>query len=95
MDYGGDWVNSDQNFDNFFKSLVVVFQMSTTEGWVDVMWRVIDTAGINMIPVKDNRYLWGIYFLLQIIVTNFLMLNFFAGVVIESFNTERDRMGGQ
>ena len=95
MDYGGDWVNSDQNFDNFFKSLVVVFQMSTTEGWVDVMWRVIDAAGINMIPVKDNRPFWGIFILIQIIITNFLMLNFFAGVVIESFNTERDRMGGQ
>jgi hypothetical protein len=95
MNYGGDWVNSDQHFDNIANSLVVVFQMATTEGWVDVMNKIKDSNGIDMIPIQDNQPLWGIFFMLQIIVTNFLMLNFFAGVVIESFNQERDRTGGQ
>jgi hypothetical protein len=95
MNYGGDWVNSDQHFDNIANSLVVVFQMATTEGWTDVMNRIKDSNGIDMMQIQDNQPLWGIFFMLQIIVTNFLMLNFFAGVVIESFNQERDRTGGQ
>jgi hypothetical protein len=95
MNYGGDWVNSDQHFDNVANSLVVVFQMATTEGWVDVMNKIKDSNGIDMMQIQDNQPLWGLFIMLQIIVTNFLMLNFFAGVVIESFNQERDRTGGQ
>ena len=37
LDYGGDWVNGDRNFDNFFEALSLLFQLSTTEGWQDIM----------------------------------------------------------
>ena len=63
MDYGGDWVNRDQNFDNIFKALVIVFQMSTTTGWVTVMNGIIDSAGIDNIPIENNKVYWTIYFM--------------------------------
>lgn len=37
LDYGGDWVNGDRNFDNFPNAMLVLFQLSTTEGWMDIM----------------------------------------------------------
>lgn len=34
FDYGGDWLNNDYNFDNIMASMLNLFVLSTTEGWV-------------------------------------------------------------
>ncbi len=38
MDLGGDWVNNYLNFDNVLNGMVTLFVLSTTEGWVDLMY---------------------------------------------------------
>lgn len=38
LDYGGDWLNQDVNFDNIISSISALFQMSTTEGWMKIMF---------------------------------------------------------
>lgn len=35
LDYGGNWVNADYNFDNVLKAINALFVISTTEGWLD------------------------------------------------------------
>ena len=47
VDYGGVWVNRDANFDNVFNSMVTLFEVSTTEGWVGAMWNGVDSVGID------------------------------------------------
>jgi hypothetical protein len=47
MDYGGDWVNEDQHFDDVPSSIVTLFNVMTTEGWIGVMWNAVDAARIN------------------------------------------------
>jgi hypothetical protein len=37
LNFGGAWVNSDYHFNNLPEAVSTLFQMSTTEGWVDVM----------------------------------------------------------
>ena len=36
-DYGGDWLKRDLDFDNISSSLSTLFQISTTEGWMELM----------------------------------------------------------
>ena len=36
-DYGGDWLKRDLVFDNISSSLSTLFQISTTEGWMELM----------------------------------------------------------
>ena len=50
MDYGGDWVNKDQNFDNVGASFITLFNVMTTEGWIGVMWDAVDANVINEMP---------------------------------------------
>lgn len=38
MDFGGDWVNQDQNFDNVIQGFGTLFNVMTTEGWIGVMF---------------------------------------------------------
>lgn len=46
-DSGGLWKNKDTNFDNVVNSMLILFEMSTTEGWIDVMWNGVDAVGID------------------------------------------------
>lgn len=51
IDYGGEWVNSDQNFDNVGRAMITIFNCMTTEGWIDVMWTAVDASKIEHVPV--------------------------------------------
>lgn len=41
-----------------------------------------------------NRSEWQAFYIFFVIVGNFFLSNLFAGVVVDSFNTERDKLGG-
>ena len=47
MDYGGEWVNNDDNFDNVPQAMMTLFGMTSTEGWLDVMWNAVDSTEIH------------------------------------------------
>jgi hypothetical protein len=51
-------------------------------------------VGIDMQPIYNSNIAWGFYFIGFIVIGAFLMLNLFAGVVIDNFNKERDKIGG-
>lgn len=40
FDYGGDWVNADTNFDNIIFAISALFQLSTSEGWIKIMYHL-------------------------------------------------------
>lgn len=63
--------------------------MSTTEGWLDVMNRGIDSVDIDYQPHTNNNIYWSLFFIFIIILSNFFMLNLFAGVVVSTFNKEK------
>jgi hypothetical protein len=42
MNYGGDWIVKDSNFDNIFEAMSTMFKVSLTEGWLDIMFDGID-----------------------------------------------------
>jgi Ion transport protein len=47
LNLGGAWVNFDSNFDNLPVAISTLFQISTTEGWIDAMNAGIDSVGID------------------------------------------------
>jgi len=49
--------------------------------------------GIDMEPVHLNRIYVGLFYVCFIIVGSFFMLNLFVGVVISTYNNEKDRLG--
>ena len=50
FDYGGNWLNTDYNFDNVLNAMIGLFVISTTEGWIDQMNQGIDSVGIGYQP---------------------------------------------
>lgn len=94
MDRGGNWVNEKLNFDNILQAMISLYVIASTEGWIDMMWLGVDSRGIKMQPHKDNQLYWSIFYIGFIVVGSFFIMNLFAGVVVDSFNQEREKIGG-
>eukprot|EP00957_Ditylum_brightwellii_P030192 2284667-Ditylum_brightwellii.AAC.1 len=56
----GEWTDViPQNFNNVLNGIALLFEISTTEGWVDIMYTAIDQRGVESQPVRDNNVLWA------------------------------------
>jgi hypothetical protein len=75
-----------QNFDSIGEAMLTLFEISTTEGWVDVMYAGTDARGPFMQPLRDVQELWSIFFVLFIFVGSFFILNLCVGVILDNFN---------
>ncbi len=90
----GEWkLVIPQNFDNVLNGMALLFEISTTEGWVDVMYAAIDQRGVEMQPIRDSNPLWAVFFIFFLIFGAFFILELFVGVTIENFNKIKERTG--
>eukprot|EP00947_MAST-08B_sp_MAST-8B-sp1_P003925 g3925.t1 len=93
--WGGEWaLVTSQNFDNIFFALSTLVEMSTTEGWVDIMYAAVDSRGIDAQPVVNNSEGWSMFFVAFIIVGSFFFINLFIGLIIENFNRSQQKGTG-
>lgn len=53
LDLDGEWINTTENFDNVAIGVRTLFEMMSTEGWIDVMNNGIDAVGVDMQPKKN------------------------------------------
>jgi hypothetical protein len=84
--FGGEMTNADANFDNVLHSMITLFEMSTTEGWIAIMLMGIDASGEKQHPVENFNRPYALFFVLFMIVGCFFALNLFVGAVIDAFN---------
>ena len=90
----GEWVMVvPQNFNNVVQGIALLFEIATTEGWVDVMYAAIDQRGIDAQPIRDSNIIWAVFFILFLIIGAFFLLELFVGVTIENFNKIREKTG--
>lgn len=92
LDYGGDWVNMDQHFDNVGAAMISLFNIMTTEGWIGVMYSGVDATKIDMMPVLDNNEGYVLVYFFFMFVGSLFILNMFVGVTINVFNKEKEQL---
>ena len=72
--------------------MVTMFNMMTTEGWIEVMWHAVDATEINQEPRENNNQYFILFFILFLIFGALFILNAFVGVVISVFNDEKSKL---
>ena len=82
-----------QSFDNVMSGMALLFEIATTEGWIDIMYAAVDQRGIEMQPIRDNNPFWALFFIVFLIVGAFFVLELFVGVVIQNFNKIKEKTG--
>jgi hypothetical protein len=90
--FGGEWVNPDFQFDTTMESMLTLLSIQSTEGWVDTMWYMIDVEGQEIHPVRDSKRYYCVFAIALTVLMTLLFLNLFVGVVIESFNVEKEEL---
>lgn len=95
VNYGGNWVLKDANFDNTISAMLTLFQLTQTEGWIDVMFDGIDSTQVGYQPKQFTSVYLIFYFIAFMTVGSQFIVNLFVGVVIDNFNTikEREELG--
>ena len=90
----GEVISINQNFDNVGEAFNLLFEITTTEGWITVMMAAVDSMGYEMQP-KRGAHLANIgFFILFMLIGAFFVMELFVGVVIDNFNRLRDSKGG-
>lgn len=83
---GGVWKPSlSQNFDNIFQSFITLFEIMSTEGWVDVMYAAADSNGIYMQPRRDASLWIAPFFVVYVFFSFMFLLNLSVGVIVDNF----------
>ncbi|XP_038608195.1 sodium channel protein type 8 subunit alpha isoform X3 [Tachyglossus aculeatus] len=89
------WKNVKINFDNVGAGYLALLQVATFKGWMDIMYAAVDSRKADQQPkYEDNIYMY-IYFVIFIIFGSFFTLNLFIGVIIDNFNQQKKKFGGQ
>ncbi|CAD7924383.1 unnamed protein product [Amoebophrya sp. A25] len=74
-----------QSFDNIGFAMITLLEISTTEGWVDVMYAAVDARGVHKQPERDHTEIWSLFFVFFMLVGCFLILNLCVGVIVDNF----------
>ncbi|XP_023977985.1 sodium channel protein type 2 subunit alpha isoform X3 [Physeter macrocephalus] len=89
------WKNVKVNFDNVGLGYLSLLQVATFKGWMDIMYAAVDSRNVELQPkYEDNLYMY-LYFVIFIIFGSFFTLNLFIGVIIDNFNQQKKKFGGQ
>lgn len=72
--------------------MITLFNIMTTEGWIDVMWLAVDSTKIDRIPQQDSKPGSVIFFIVIIFFFHLFILNMFVGIVINVFAQEKQTL---
>ncbi|XP_072903534.1 sodium channel, voltage-gated, type I-like, alpha isoform X1 [Hemitrygon akajei] len=89
------WKNVKINFDNVGLGYLALLQVATFKGWMDIMYAAIDSRDVKQQPDYECNLYMYFYFVIFIIFGSFFTLNLFIGVIIDNFNQQKKKLGGQ
>ncbi|XP_069577182.1 sodium channel, voltage-gated, type I like, alpha b [Brachyistius frenatus] len=89
------WKNVKINFDNVGAGYLALLQVATFKGWMDIMYAAVDSRNLEDQPEYEVNLYMYLYFVIFIIFGSFFTLNLFIGVIIDNFNQQKKKFGGQ
>ena len=82
----GAWERKYYSFDYYHHGLLTLFEMATTEGWMDVMAATTDMTEVGVTPIPNYLPLNALYSVVHIVVGAFVLLNLIVGSIINNYN---------
>lgn len=84
--WGGQWKRyGTVKVDNIGDAVISLFSISTTEGWVNAMFQLVDSTGIDMQPIRDHNIYYIIPVIMFMFICGFLVLNMFVATVVSAY----------
>ncbi|XP_053115869.1 sodium channel protein type 5 subunit alpha-like isoform X5 [Hemicordylus capensis] len=89
------WTKVKVNFDNVGAGYLALLQVATFKGWMEIMYAAVDSREREEQPEWEYNLYMYLYFVIFIIFGSFFTLNLFIGVIIDNFNQQKKKLGGQ
>lgn len=88
------WEDQAFSFNSYPTALLALFEMATTEGWLEVMAAVTDAVHTGVSPLPNFNPWVALYCIAHIIIGAFVLLNLIVGSVINNYNKIRKSNDG-
>ena len=88
------WTNTNYGFDHIGQSVMTLFEVSTLEMWLDIMYSGIDSTKMGLQPVYNEGPFMPAFFLIFIVFGSFFLLQLFAGAIVNQYNILNEQAGG-
>ena len=84
------------SFDDVGSAALLLFEMSSLEGWDTVLYLGANTVGVDVAGEVDASYPMVLFFIVWVFLGGQVVLNVFVGVLIDTFATmnTQERFGG-
>ncbi|KAJ7019630.1 Ion transport protein-domain-containing protein [Mycena alexandri] len=76
------------SFDSFRASLLILFEIVSLEGWVDVMSIAMSITGVNSQPETNAAQINAIFFLIYNLLGAVVILTLFVSIIIGNFSSK-------
>ena len=84
---GTVWLNpAFGSFDSFGSAMLLLYIMSTGDGWEDVMFQGMDAVGPGVAPVRNDFSPSALFFIAWMFFGSFFAVNLFVGTICDNFS---------
>eukprot|EP01044_Picomonas_judraskeda_P005157 COSAG03_NODE_476_length_7617_cov_79.083400_1_plen_1988_part_00 len=90
-----EWVAHGSTFDNFFEALVTLNEINAFQEWPNTAWIAVDSTDVDHQPYEGNGPYYVLYFMAFIIVSQYMFMNLFIGVIFTSFAQVKAAQSGK
>ncbi|XP_067349069.1 sodium channel protein type 4 subunit alpha B-like isoform X2 [Channa argus] len=92
---GARWKNSYINFDSVALAYLALLQVATFKGWLDIMYKAVDSREVEDQPVYETNPFMYLYFISFIFLCCFFTFNIFIRVFIDALDRQKHKFGGK
>ena len=68
--------------------------LSTTDGWIELMANGVDSVDTHMQPILNYSWYYCFFYIGFIVLTKFLIMEFYIGIIVEEFSKESRSLEG-
>ncbi|OJA17446.1 hypothetical protein AZE42_05939 [Rhizopogon vesiculosus] len=76
------------SFDNFRSSMLILFEIVSLEGWIDVMSTAMSITGKDQQPQLNHSQINAIFFLIYNLLGGVVILTLFVSIIIGNFSSK-------
>lgn len=88
------WQKGPWSFDSIGAAVVTLFEVSTLEMWLDIMYLCLDSTGVGLQPRANSSPELALFFVIFILLGSFFMLQLFVGAIVTSYALLNEESGG-
>lgn len=89
-----EWVPPEWGFDNIVQAMLTLFEVSTLERWLDIMYLCIDATEVGKAPEENFTPAVGIFFITFIMFGSFFMLELFVSAIVAAYTLMNEETDG-